>query len=835
MSAMRKVSMRGLRAHKVRFGLTVLSVVLGTAFIAASFIFTDMLGRSFDDIVRVGSDGVDTQVLPSTELSPGVPLELVDTISSLDGVRAVEAGVSGPVTLVGADGKAVDSGAAPSEGFAFVNGPGAVSDAGEITAGRAPRVDDEVVLNVSAADKAGLAVGDPTEVVLLGGGLRDVEVVGLYDTPSAGVGGYIGVGFTPEQATELLTDGAHAATIVVAGEEGVSEQVLTDRVAAVLPDGLRARTGTELRDESKSMFQQGLSFVTAFLSAFGVIALVVGSFIIANTFSMVVAQRSRELALLRAVGASRGQVTRSVAAEALVVGVLGSALGVLSGLGLAFGLTRLLSAVGSGIPVSGMQLDVRTVAVTLGVGVAITMLAAMLPARRAGRVAPVEAMRGEFATPSTNHATRLAIGGMTLLAGAALTVMGVLDDSPLWLGLGFLGVAVTVVVLSPVVAPGVFRVVGVALTRPFGSIGRMAQGNASRNPRRTAATAFSLALGLALVTAFAVIGASAKGSLTDITNAGMKWDYVVNGAEGQPIPNAAGEAVADVPGVDTASITLAPAMVGDEASYGLALTGDLNRVVDLDVVDGTGSLTPTTILATQDSADRYGWQVGDTVILDSPGRGSIALTLSGVYESEYFAPWLVDGTTLDTLVAEQNQQMLQTFVVDTGNAGTALQDDLEAAVAPFRIATVDDREGFTAGLMQQVDILLGVLYGLLALAVVISVLGIVNTLGLSVVERRREIGMLRAVGMLRSQVRRALYVESVLISVYGALVGLALGVGFGYLFARGLVDDGLTVTVVPWVQALLFLVVAAAVGVLAALWPGHRAARTRPLEAIAAE
>ncbi len=835
MSAMRKVSMRGLAAHKVRFGLTVVSVVLGTAFIAASFVFTQMLGKSFDDIVDVGGDGVDTQVAPSGELDPGVPFDLVDTIAALDGVRAVEATVFGPVTLIGGDGKAVSSGGAPSEGFGWSDGPDTVSDAGDLTSGREPRRTDEIVLNVDGAETAGLTVGDSTEVVLLGGGVLDVEVVGVYDTPSVGLGGYVGVGFAPDQARDLFTDGEHASTLAVAADEGVSETVLTERVAAVLPEGVVARTGTEVKEASKSQFQQALSFINAFLSAFGVIALVVGSFIIANTFSMVVAQRSRELALLRAVGASRGQVARSVAAEALVVGVVGSALGLLGGLGLSWGLTRLLSALGSGIPVTGQQLSPTTVLVTMGVGVGVTLLAAMLPARRAGRVAPVEAMRGEFATPGANHVPRLVAGAVTGLLGVALTVMGVTGDSAVWLGLGFLGVAATVVVLSPVVAPGAFRVLSVVVARPFGSIGRMAQGNAARNPRRTAATALSLALGLALVTGFAVLGASTKASMEDIANAGMKWDYVVGGVEMQPIPAAAAQAVDDVPGTRTATMTMAPAMVGDEASYGLALTGELDRVVDLAVVDGQASLTPTTMLATQDAADHFGWHVGDSVTLEAPGRDSVSLTLAGTYDSEYFTPWIVDGTTLDRLVAEQNRETLQTFVMEDGAGTASLEAELDDAVAPFHIVTVDDREAFTAGLTRQVDIMLGVLYGLLALAVVISVLGIVNTLGLSVVERRREIGMLRAVGMLRSQVRGALYVESVLISVYGALIGLALGLGFGYLFARGLVDDGLTITAVPWLQALAFLVVAAAVGVLAALWPGHRAARTRPLEAIAAE
>ena len=837
MSAMGKVSMRGLAAHKVRFSLTVLSVVLGTAFIAASFIFTQMLGRSFDDIVEVSSEGVATEVLPVEELSAGVPIDLVDTVAAVEGVRTVEPRMSGAVTLVGSDGQAVGTGGAPSVGFPWFSAEESVGQTGPITQGREPRADDEIVLNASAAEKAGLEAGDSTEVILLNGGPRQIEVVGIFDTPTAGLGGYIGMGFTPAQAQAIFTDGVHVSGFHVAAAEGVDEETLTAAVAAVLPEGMQARTGTELREEAASEFQQALTFINAFLSAFGVIALVVGSFIIANTFSMVVAQRSREMALLRAVGASRAQVTRSVAVEALVVGLLGSALGLLAGLGLSMTLTTVLSRLGSGIPVTGQSLSTSSVLITMGVGVGVTLLAAMLPARRAGRVAPVEAMRGQFASPSSDHTMRLVIGFFVAAFGAIATVTGSISGSSVWLGLGFLGVAATVVIMSPLLAPVVFGVLSPVLARPFGAIGRMAQGNASRNPRRTADTALSLALGLALVTLFAVIGASAKASLTQLANAGMTWDYVISGSQGMPIPAGVVAAVQDVNGVDEVStLTMAPALVAGEATYGFALSGTLDKVVELDMVDGDAVLSDTTLLATQDAANEIGWRVGDVVTLESPGQGELELTVGGIYDSEYFAPWLINDSSLQSLVAPQNQMTFQTFVVgDQGADLSQLQTDLDEAVAPFKTATVDDRAAFTAALTQQVDIMLGVLYGLLGLAVIISILGIVNTLGLSVVERRREIGMLRAVGMLRSQVRTAIYVESVLISVYGALIGLGLGLGFGYLFTRSLADDGLTITVMPWDQSVLFLGIAAVVGVLAALWPGHRAARTRPLEAISAE
>lgn len=836
-SAMRKVSLRGLAAHKVRFSLTVLSVVLGTAFVAASFVFTQMLGQSFDDIVELSSDGVAVQVLPAEELSAGVPLALVEAVRDVEGVRAVEPTTAGAVTLVGSDGKAVGSGGAPSVGFGWVSGADAVSQAGRLTEGRAPEAADEVVLNASAAEKAGLGVGDSTQVIPQSGSPLDVEVVGIHDSDVAGLGGFIGIGFSPERAIELFTDGVNASDLLIAADEGVDEQVLTDRVAAVLPEGMNARSGSELREESKTQFQTALTFINAFLSAFGVIALVVGSFIIANTFSMVVAQRSREMALLRAVGASRGQVTRSVAVEALLVGFFGSALGLAAGFGLSKGLSSVLSALGSGIPISGQRLSLQTVLVTMGVGVGITFLAAIVPARRAGRVAPVEAMRGEFASPSSDHTLRLVSSFFLLAIGSFATWVGVTSSDERWLGAGFLGVATTVVLMSPILAPLVFSLIGPVLARPFGSIGRMARGNAARNPRRTAATALALALGLALVTVFSIVGASAKASLTQVANSGMRWDFVVGGPQGQPVPEGVLDALDTVQDVSTlVAVRAAPALVDGEVAFGFGMSGDVNAAIDLDLVDGEPTVSDTTILVNEDTALENGWEVGDDITLTVPGQAEVAQRVAGVYQSEYFSGWIVSGSTADQLVPEQQRAVFQVFVVGAdGTDPPQLQSELREAVAPFLTTTVDDREEFTASLTSQVDLLLGILYGLLALAVVISILGIVNTLGLSVVERRREIGMLRAVGMQRSQVRKAIYVESVLISVYGAIIGLGLGLGFGYLFARSLVDDGLDITVVPWDQALLFLVVAAVVGVLAALWPGHRAAMTRPLEAIAAE
>ena len=841
-SPMRTVAVRNLRAHKVRLLLTLVSIVLGTAFVAGSFVFTDTLKHSFDSIITDNAQGIDARVQPRHGYDPGVPVALADEIAHLPGVRAVQPGIGVPAVLVNAKGTRVEPGGAPSQAGAWV--AATVTEPVRLTSGSAPAGPDQVAINSGAADKGGIHTGDHVKVVLPERGVQDVVVSGIYRVKTD-TGGYIGVLFSQQRALELLTDGSHYDILDVAATAGVSQQELTARIATVLPATLEAKTGTQVRDDATKGLTAALSFVNYILFGFGAIGLIVGTFIIYNTFSMLLAQRLRELALLRAIGASRKQIRRSVVFEAGVVGVVGSALGLLGGVGLALGLHAILDALDLGLPSGGMVVAVRTVVVALVVGTGVTVLAAYAPARRAAKIPPVAAMRAEFAAPTARGLRRrTGIGVGIAVLGAAATVAGALSSSAGsgagLTGLGLVGLVAAAMLLSPVLAGWIIVPLGRLVGRPFGAVGRLARTNAVRNPRRTAATAFALTLGLVLVAGIAVIGASMKASVNKLFDNNVTADYVLTTSVALNVPEPALTAAAKVPGVGSLtqfhdlSVVLG-GVPGGGHQTGSAVDGPLAPVMRVPMKQGDAVVSGHDLLVAQTFATAHHLRVGATVELSRPGLGSVTETVTGVYsDNQLLGPFLASGEVYRQLTPRTEWSAVVGLVKAAPGADlAALRAGLERATNDYYVVNVDDLDQFKGEIASQVNGLLGLLYGLLGLAIVIAVLGIVNTLALSVVERRREIGMLRAVGMLRKQVRRTVYLESALIAVFGAVLGLAIGLGYGSLFTHVLRDQGLDVLSVPFGQAVLFLVLAALAGVLAAVWPGIRAARTKPLAAIA--
>ncbi len=833
---MRKVSLRNLAAHKVRLALTLLSVILGTAFVAGSFVFTDTLQRTFDGIFADIAKGVDVRVSAEDQQSSGVPLSDVGKIAAIDGVRAVAPSVNGQVVLLNKLNKAVQTGGAPSIGASYLPPDKSIESAKEFIAGAPPAKAGDVALNDGAAEKADLAPGDQTKVLVPSHGLVDVTVTGIYSTPG-NTGGYIGVLFDDAQARQLFTDGSHAAYFDVAGN-GVSQNELRDRVQTVFPD-LKVQNGDEVRDEMKSTIEQALSFVNYFLLAFGAIALLVGTFIIYNTFSMIVAQRLRELALLRAIGASRAQVGRSVVFEALIVGLLGSAMGLAAGVGLAYGLRTLLNAFDLGLPTGTLQVAPRTIVVALLVGVVVTVLSAYAPARRAAKIPPVEAMREEFASTGDSLRLRTIVGAVLGAVGVALVVLGAQSTggtAASIVGVGALALLISVMLAAPALSRPVVAALGWVVSRPFGSVGHLARNNAVRNPRRTAATAFALTLGLMLVSAIGMFGSSAKASVDTLVDKGVKADYVLTGPQMIGVPIPAGEAAKSVAGVQDA-VAVHPVIVkiGGDDVVGSAVDGEFDRVFSYPLTEGSPTISGNNLLVSETEAAEKNWKLGDTVTLTSFDAKQVPTVVTGIYEdNQILGKWLVSEQVYQQVTPPNLKTNLVVLVKAAPGADVAgMRAALEKATDPFVIVQVQDREQFKGTQGQQIDTLLAVLYGLLALAIVIAILGIINTLALSVVERRREIGMLRAVGMARAQVRRTIYLESVLIAVYGAIVGVLLGLGLGAGFIRTLRDQGLGEIAVPWGQVVAMLIGSAVVGVLAALWPAVRAARTKPLEAIA--
>ncbi|MCW2645922.1 MAG: rane protein [Pseudonocardiales bacterium] len=841
MSAMGMVSVRNLKAHRVRLLLTVVSVMLGTAFVAGSFVFTDTLKSSFDKIFTTVDAGVDARVQPKHSYDPGVPQDLVTKIQAVPGVRTVEVHAGAPIVLVDSRGKKVQPGGAPSEGGMWTPAAQSVGTLPTFAAGRAPTRAGEVAINSGAATKGHLTAGDRAKVVLPNAGVVDVTVVGVYKT-KVETGGYIGVLFSRPQALELFTDGKHVGSLDIAAAAGVSEKTLAANIAHTLPSTLEVRTGTQARTDDQGGIQTALSFINYILLGFGFIALIVGTFIIYNTFSMIVAQRLRELALLRAIGAGRKQVRRSVLVEAGVIGVIGSALGLAGGIGLAFGLHSLLDALNLGLPSGGLVMTPRTVIVALVLGTGVTLLSANAPARRAAQVPPVAAMREEFASTSAASLRRRTVLGTVVAAlGAVVTVAGVTSSSAgtgaSLLGLGLVGVAAGAMMLSPVLAGWIITPLGTVIGRPFGAVGRLARTNAVRNPRRTAATAFALTLGLLLVSGIAVVGASMKASISGIVDSTVRADYILGTQSSVDIPPRAAIAASKVPGVgSTTELHNVATLVDGKHGVGTGVDGPLNAIVKVDMKHGGGTTTGHSMLVSSDTAKKNHWTIGSQHTLSVPGRTPAVETITGIYaDNQLLGPWLVSGDVYRTLTPPNEQADIVILIRAAPGADLhALRTGLEQATNNFYVVTVQNRDEFKGQVAGQINGLLGLLYGLLGLAIVIAILGIINTLALSVVERRREIGMLRAVGMQRKQVRRTIYVESLLIAVFGAVLGLGLGIAYGSMFTRTLRNQGLDTLSVPWTQAVTFLVVAGIVGVLAALWPGIRAARTRPLEAIAA-
>ncbi|SOD70379.1 putative ABC transport system permease protein [Jatrophihabitans sp. GAS493] len=838
-AAMRRVSLRNLAAHKVRLALTVISVVLGTAFVAGSFVFTDTLQKSFDNIFSDTYKGVAVRIQPVNGRSAGVPSSLLTSLTSVEGVSKVEPEVNGPLVLVAADGKPVQSGGAPSIGMAWLPAEKSIEAVPTLSSGSAPTATGQVAVNEGAAKKADLKVGDQTKVISATGGIVPVTISGVYSFKTE-TGGYVGILFPEAQAFSLFTDGTHVAAIDVAATPGVSETELRDRISAELPQGIEAVTGTKARADIQSQIQTALQFINYILLAFGLIALVVGTFIIYNTFSMLVAQRLRELALLRAIGADKKQVTRSVLLEAFLVGLIGSVLGIAGGVGLAYGLKALLDALDLGLPGGPLALEPRTVIVGVIVGVGVTMLSAYAPARRAARTPPVAAMRAEFASVGTSLRRRTITGTVLTLLGAAAAVAGVTSSSAgagsSLLGLALLAVAIGVLLLSPVLSKWIIGLLALVVRRPFGAIGRLASSNAIRNPRRTAATAFALTLGLMLVSAIAVIGASTKQSIDALVDTGTSADYIISAGNTIAVPAEAAAAIAKVPGVGAyVELYSLSANLGDSKFEGQAVDGNPADVFTLKMLSGTETVSASTMIADKTTAADHGWKVGSEVKLTQRTGEQATVRISGIYaDNVLLAGVIASGDTYRALTPATNRANDADFVkAAPGTNLDTLRADILKVTDPYYVIKVQTKDEYKGEQASQINGLLGLLYGLLGLAIVIAILGIINTLALSVVERRREIGILRAVGMIRAQLRRTIYLESALISIFGAVLGVTLGLAFGSGFTHVLRDTGLGTLSVPWGQAVAFLVVAAVVGVLAALWPAFRAARTRPLDAIA--
>ena len=840
------VTLRGLQGHVVRLLLTAFAVMLGVSFVTGTFVLRDSIDNTLGGLVAQSSKGLDVMVRASESeaVSPisvdeggareGVALSVVETVAAVPGVERVVPDLQGTAILAGSDGLAVRNGGAPSLGFAFLS-----DDPGfTLVSGRGPTAPDEVAVESSTLERSNLSVGDRTRAVI-GGQARRVTITGEVHFGS--LFGATAVLVDPDTARRAFAPDGTVTTLSVTAVEGVSQSELREAVSRALPSGLEAVTGATAQSETETAVQSSLEFFTIFLLAFAGVALFVGSFIIVNTFSMLVGQRARELALLRAIGATRGQVVRTVLAEAVVIGLVGSGLGIAGGLLIAAGAQTLVATFFDTTMGSGLPLSATTVAFSVLVGVVVTVVSAVLPARRASRVPPVAAMRGNTGAMNGGVGRRGLVGVALLVVGASVLAAAVTRADVIWplAATGAVTAVLGMLVGAPLATRPVVRVIAWPFVAALGAVGRLARENALRVPRRTATTASALMIGLALIAGISVLAESVKASVNTAVSDTLTSDFVLNSGNVDPVPSPVADAARALPGVrSVAAMSFLPVQVGSLQTA--AVVGSASDVVDNFEVTMTGGQFATldrhTVLVDETTADAQGWKLGDSLPATVGTLDGESLVVSGIYEdSQALGTHLVIDRSLYVAALPSNQQFdSRLFVRAAPGADLGeLRAGLTALVQPYLIVSVQDGAEFADAQGASIDTLINLLYVLLLFSVIVAVLGIINTLALSVFERTREIGLLRAIGLRRRQLRTMITIEAVTTAVFGAVLGTALGLGLGIALQRGLVSQGLTVLAIPWPLIFAMLLASGVVGVLAAGLPALRAARLNILAAIA--
>jgi putative ABC transport system permease protein len=845
-----RVTLKSLLARKLRLLLTASAVVLGVAFVTGTLILGDTMNKTFDNLFATAYSGTDVGVRgksafdvnvadggDSTQSRAPVPASVVDAVRGVDGVETALGDTSGFAQIVTPSGKVVETSGAPTLGGTWLGRT--PLNPYMLREGAAPTAAGEVLIDETTAADNDLAVGDRIQVLTQGGPL-DETISGLVSFGESGsLAGATVTLFDPQTAQAELGDPDTFTEVLALGDGSVDDATLRDRVSEVLPPRTEALTGQQLADADSGDIKNALSFFSTFLLVFAVIAVFVGAFIIFNTFSMLVAQRSRELALLRALGASRRQVNRAVIIEATVVGVIGSTIGLGLGVLLSLGLQQVIGLFLGDLPTDGLVFQGNTVFWAYLTGVVVTVVSAVAPARRATHIPPVAALRDDVALPESSLRRRALVGTTMLVAGIAAMAAGLAGDAGiLWVGLGALGIFLGVAMLSPFLSRPVVGGVGSLLPRVWGSIGRLSRENALRNPRRTAATASALMIGLALVSAGGVLGASIVKSANGIIDRSVGADFIVTASNFMPIPGDVAEEIRSVEGVDAVtSFRSGQAQVGKSVVSLQGVTADtVDRTLKLKVVSGdVGALADQdTMLVDRDVAKDKGWKVGDRVRAVFGKTGETRLVVGGTYDQNQIAgDYLIGLETYDANYSQRLDEVVAMTIKPDADP-EAVRIELQSTADSSNLEIRDQSE-FKDEQRKQVNQLLSFIFVLLALAVLIAALGIVNTLALSVIERTREIGLLRAVGMGRRQVRRMVRLESVVIAVFGTLLGLVLGVALGSALVTALSGEGIDELVVPYGQLVVYLVVGALIGVLAAVWPARRASRLDILGAITTE
>ncbi|MDP9329704.1 MAG: FtsX-like permease family protein [Actinomycetota bacterium] len=847
---MLRATIKSLLARKLRLILTAMAVVLGVGFTAGTFVLTDTALRSFDDLFGNVYRGTDVVVQATTAFAPGegnnngggserqpIPRHVLNQVMAVDGVRAADGDVAGFAQIVDpVSGKVIQNGGAPTFGSSW--DPDVTSLT--VAQGTAPSGPDQVAVDAGVEASNDLSVGQKVRIVTpTGTDTFTISGIVRFGNANSLLGATLAL-FDLPTAQKLFDREGTYDFIYVAGDESVTPGVLAGRIASVLPTGYQAVTGASAASEQQDEVSQGLGFLRTGLLVFGFVALFVGAFIIFNTFNIVVAQRSRELALFRALGASRRQVMSSVLIESLLVGIVASLGGLVFGVLLAVGLKALLASVGLKLPPTALVVAPRTVIVSLILGTTITVVAAVSPARRASRVAPVQALR-ESAEAGTSIRRRVILGSLVTLGGIASLLSGLFADVSnagilvgAGAGLTFIGVAM----LSPLFA----RPLAAGIGRPFRRriAGKLGSENANRNPRRTASTSAALMIGLGLVAFVAVFAASLKSSATAQLDRVLAADLTLNSSQFAPFsPQLARDLQHDADFSVVSPMRQAEAKVGTSDTFPVAIDpATITQVANIDMATGSVAALsqPDSVIVSRTEAESKGFALGQTISMRFAETDTQHLRVVGTFEQNgLLNDYAISLDTFEKNVAQQLDQAVFLKIapgVSTAAARSRLDQLLSADYPSVR---AQDQTEFKQQELMMIDQLFAIVYVLLFLSVIISLFGIVNTLGLSIYERIRELGLLRAVGMSRKQVKRMVRVEAVIIAILGAVLGLVVGILFGWAMQRALAGVGIDRLAFPVGQLVGMLVVAALLGVVAAVWPARRASKINVLEAISYE
>ncbi|MFE1548919.1 ABC transporter permease [Streptomyces sp. NPDC058718] len=853
-----KTSLRNFLAHKGRMALSAVAVLLSVAFVSGTLVFTDTMNTTFDKLFASTASDVSVSPKgaaaddesPQTGRPESLPASLVEQVRKTEGVQAaVGAIASTSVTVVDADDKNVGpTSGAPT--IALNWSPNELRSV-ELVDGHEPRGPTDVVVDGATAEKHGLKIGDELRTIAVDGDFT-AKISGIVDFKVTNPGATLVYFDTATAQRELLGKEGLFTQVQADAKPGVSDDALKADIAAAIGDGYKLQTAAEAADAGREDVAGFLDVMKYAMLGFAGIAFLVGIFLIVNTFSMLVAQRTREIGLMRAIGSSRKQINRSVLVEALLLGIVGSVAGVAAGVGLAVGLMKLMSSMGMELSTRDLTVAWTTPVVGLALGIVVTVLAAYIPARRAGKVSPMAALR-DAGTPADGKAGRVRGGlGLALTAAGAAALWAATraeeaGPGSLWLGLGVVLSLLGFIVIGPLLAGGVVRALGVVVLRVFGPVGRMAERNALRNPRRTGATGAALMIGLALVACLSVVGSSMVASATDELDRSVGADFIVQSGTGQPIVPQAQAALEKVPALDhVTEYKWVDAKITDPR--GRTTTADLaatepTYMQDLRRETASGTLADAygedAMSVGSDYATEHGVKVGDVLTVAFKGGETAKLKVAAITADTGQVDNGAMYTNVTTLAryvpADRMPKSLLILAGAKEGQETQAYEAVKKALAPYPQYKASNQADYKEDLKDQVGQLLNIVYGLLALAIVVAVLGVVNTLALSVVERTREIGLMRAVGLSRRQLRRMIRLESVVIALFGALLGLGLGMGWGTAAQKLLALEGLGVLEIPWPTILTVFVGSAFVGLFAALVPAFRAGRMNVLNAIASE